>query len=98
MARDIISEIGATDPENVDGLMLHHEEAIAVLPDHLRTEVVTAAQDRSRDEVAARRMTTTSTRRVRDVAAVDGGRHGGTATGNAGRRQGALAAAGRAVR
>ena len=34
VARDIIAEIGATDPENVDGLMQHHEEAIAALPDH----------------------------------------------------------------
>jgi phage RecT family recombinase len=45
-ARDIIAEINATDPADVSGLMMTHEEAIAGLPEELRTEVVAAAHER----------------------------------------------------
>jgi phage recombination protein Bet len=51
-ARDIIAEIGECHPADIDGLMQTHDEAIAGLPDELRTEVVTAAQHRMEQAVA----------------------------------------------
>jgi phage RecT family recombinase len=46
LAQDIIDEINAADPEEVDGVLQTREEDIASLPDELRTKVVTAKSDR----------------------------------------------------
>ena len=47
IAREIIAEIQATDAADVQVLMDQHAQALANLPDELRTEVATAAMDRA---------------------------------------------------
>ena len=92
IARDIISR-GRRDqtPNTSTALLAHHEEAIAALPDQLRTEVVTAAQDRRWRAAEGADDSEETPDEFAAVAGRDGRTHGAGTTRVPGRRQTALA-------